>query len=157
MLRTRRQPPSIWTLRFLLLRFPRAAARWNQANFNLGTFRSFFQMTPGQLHRAVLYPVTASGTVGTPEIRPGVSVKSHNYRVELGLAAGIPYPSRSRPIAVFVRIGTRRFRYRLFLPGDVDYAAIRILLTSLQPHPAGVRRVTVSLSQFAAQLPTVAL
>lgn len=115
----------------LIAEIPRASTRWNQANFNLETFRGFFGLEPGTFRRVVLFPVAVDGTVGRPEVRQSVSVKSRNYRIELGLASGLRYPEHGRPIAVFLKIGPRRFRYRLTLPTDPGYPELRRLLDAV--------------------------
>ena len=111
-------------------RFREGSDRWNQANFNLENFQTFFQLQPGVPRRVVLLPVSSDGTVGNPEVRPSVDVKSHNFRIELGLAAGLNYPNNGRPIGIFLRIGTRRVRYRLLMPADAAYGDVKDFLTA---------------------------
>ena len=113
----------------LLAEIPRAADRWNQANFDKSTYIEFFGLKPGTTRRVVLYPVRRDGTLGDPEVRPGVDVKSQNYRIELGQAAGLTYPSNDRPVGIFRRTGVRRFRYRLLMPLDSGYDGVRSILT----------------------------
>ena len=105
----------------LLAEIPRAAGRWRQANFDIGTYTGFFGLLPGTTRRVVLVPVRPDGSLGAREVRPGVSVKSQNYRIELGQGVGLSYPDEGRPIGVFRRVGTRRFRYRLVMPGGIGY------------------------------------
>ena len=50
------------------------------------------------------------------EVRPSVSVRSQNYRFELEAAAGLTYPNSGRPIGVFVRLSTRMFIYKIYMP-----------------------------------------
>lgn len=101
----------------LIAEIPKSGSRWNQANFDMGTFQSFFGATPGRTQRIILTHVDSNGVAGTQEVRPSVSVKSHNYRFELDAGANLDYPSRGRPIGVFVKVATRTFRYRLLMPG----------------------------------------
>jgi len=105
----------------LIAEIPKAGGRWNQANFDLGTFRNFFGASPGRTQRIVLTHVDILGHLGSQEIRPSVAVKSHNYRFELDAASGLEYPTTGRPIAIFVRVATRTFRYRLLMPGTRRY------------------------------------
>lgn len=114
----------------LVAEIPRSDVRWKQANFDLQTYQEFFQLSPGLHRRVVLIPVAQDGSVGDPEVRQGVSVKSHNFRLELGQATGRNYPETGRPIGVFLRIGTRQFRYRLLMPGEDDHAAVAAMLSS---------------------------
>jgi hypothetical protein len=105
----------------LIAEIPRGGSRWNQANFDLGTFRTFFGASPGRTQRILLTHVDVLGHLGPQEIRPSVAVKSHNYRFELDAASGLEYPAKGRPIAIFVRVATRTFRYRLLMPKTQGY------------------------------------
>lgn len=133
----------------LVAELPRGGNRWGQAGFDLQTFQNFFQLQANTTHEVILLPVAPDGTVGEPEVRHSVSVKSQNYRIELGLAAGRTYPSRGRPICVFLRIGTRRFRYRLVMPDESDFPGLRSLLAARWTGRTGpMRRIQVSLEEL---------
>lgn len=54
--------------------------------------------------------------LGDIEIRPSVSVRSQNYRFELEAAAGLAYPDTGRPVGIFIRLSTRMFIYRIYMP-----------------------------------------
>lgn len=126
----------------LVAEIPRAASRWNQANFDLNTFRNFFGAQPGTVRRIVLQHVDATGALGPLEPRPSVSVRSRNFRFELEAAAGLPYPNAGRPIAVFVRIAPRTFRYRLLMPSDPHHAILDAFLVRMWiGRPDRMRRV----------------
>ncbi|MBZ4330523.1 phospholipase D family protein [Corallococcus sp. AS-1-12] len=129
--------------------------RWKQANFDLETFRQFFQATPGARQRVFLWHVAADGTVGDIEVRPCVSVKSQNYRIELGAAVNLSYPEGSaRPIAVFLRSATRKFRYRLLMPEDPSYNhVLRILAQRWTGRTGRMRRVTMSSDELRRAWP----
>ena len=137
--------------RVLIAEIPRAADRWNQANFDRATYTEFFGLAPGSTRRVVLYPVKGDGTTGDPEVRPGVSVKSQNYRIELGQAVG-PYPSNGRPVGIFRRTGVRRFRYRVLLPLDDGYgSALSILARQRQDvdsQTVRMRRIVLSYNEL---------
>lgn len=140
----------------LLAEIPRASTRWHQANFDLDSFRQFFQLQPNSTQRVVLFPVQADGAIGEPEVRPGVSVKSHNFRIELGQAAGLDYPVQGRPIGLFHKIGTRRFRYRLLMPDDVHYAAVSQLMSKRWTGRSDrMKRIRLGLADFQGALPQV--
>ena len=142
----------------LLAQIPKASNRWNQANFDLDTFTDFFEVQPGTHQRVVLLPVAPGGSVGEPEIRQSVSVKSRNFRIELGLAAGLAYPEHNRPIGVFLRVGTRRFRYRLLMPTDQEHTAVSAFLNNQWTGDAkSMMRVKVLLENFRSALPNVKL
>lgn len=101
----------------LLAEIPRSGSRWNQANFDLSTFESFFGATAkDNSQRILLRNVLSPKNLGKIEVRPSVSVVSQNYRFELEAAAGLDYPVNGRPIGVFVRISTRMFIYKIFMP-----------------------------------------
>jgi hypothetical protein len=112
----------------LLAEIPRGGDRWNQANFDLDTFRNFFGAEPGEFRRIVLQHVDATGELGAVENRQSVSVRSQNYRFELDAAAGLDYPANGRPVGVFVKIAARTFRYRLMMPNDPDYPMVKAIL-----------------------------
>lgn len=102
----------------LIAEIPRGGNRWNQANFDLDTFRNFFGVQEGLTQRILLQHVNDDGSLGSLESRPSVSVRSQNYRFELEAAAGLDYPNQGRPIGVFLRIATRSFRYKLLMPNN---------------------------------------
>lgn len=112
----------------LIAEIPKSGDRWNQANFDLENFRNFFGAKPGGIQRIILTHIDANGNIGPEEIRPSVSVVSHNYRFELDAAAGLAYPANGRPIAVFLRTAIRTFRYHLLMPNDRAYNSVRTYL-----------------------------
>ncbi len=112
----------------LIVQLPKASDRWNQANFSRDTFENFFGATPGKTYRVLLTHIEADGSRGIEEPRPGVVVRSRNYRFELKAAAGRDYPENGRPIVIFLRLATRTFRYHLMMPGDPDYLRIHSFL-----------------------------
>ena len=129
----------------LVAEIPRSGDRWNQANFSLRIFKDFFGATPGKTQRIVLVHVGEDGVEGPTEVRPSVAVSSHNYRFELDAASGVRYPQQGRPIAVFVRIGRRTFRYRLCMPGSASHReAGRILSQATGISASSVRRVATT-------------
>ena len=142
----------------LLAEIPRGSTRWNQANFNLDNFRTFFQLEPGTRRRVVLLPVSPDGTVGDPEVRPSVDVRSQNYRIELGLAAGLDYPENGRPIGLFLRIGLRQFRYRLLMPDDAAYADVQDFLAARSTgREDRMKRIRIEREELSRVLPDLTL
>jgi hypothetical protein len=139
--------PQTSSAEVLIAEIPRSGGRWNQANFDLNTFREFFGARPGRTQRIILTHIGSDGRVGLQEVRPSVAVRSHNYRFELEAAAGLPYPTEGRPIGIFVRIATRTFRYRLLMPGTRLYAQTnRFLSTHSLQVGTRVRRLVTSLA-----------
>ena len=142
----------------LLAEIPKGSTRWNQANFDLDNFKQFFQLQPGTLRRVVLLPVSPDGTVGDPEVRPSVDVKSHNYRIELGLASGLDYPENGRPIGLFLRIGPRRFRYRLLMPDDAAYGDVQDFLAARWTGSENqMKRIRIGQEELSQALPDLTL
>lgn len=139
----------------LIAEIPKAAGRWSQANIDRTSFMEFFQLRPGSSQRVVLFPVASDGTIGEPEIRSSVSVRSSNFRIELGQASGFDYPDKDRPIGVFKKTGTRRFRYRLLMPGQDGHSAVdAVLAERWNGLRRRVRRIRLSSATFKAELPT---
>jgi hypothetical protein len=138
--------PQTSTAAVLIAEIPRSGNRWNQANFDLDTFQNFFGASPGRTQRIILTHIGSDGRTGSQEVRPSVAVSSQNYRFELEAAAGLPYPDHGRPIAIFVRIATRTFRYRLLMPGTRLYGqANRFLRAHSTQVGTHVRRFVTSL------------
>lgn len=116
----------------LISEIPRGNNRWNQANFDAGTFRTYFESTPGVAGQMalILRDVKCDGSLGEIRHRPPVSVASHNYRVELSVARGTTYPNEGRVLGVFVKLSSRTFLYSLIFPTDTDYPALQAKLDS---------------------------
>lgn len=113
-----------------------AGTRWKQANFPYALMQSYFGVNPTGNDIIDLYPVAMNGSQGAPVPTKVVHVKSQNYRMELTSVSGIPYPTTGRPIGVFRKIGTKKFRYRVFLPGDPGHAALDGGLATAYAGPA---------------------
>lgn len=141
-------PPKTNQAAVLIAEIPRGGDRWNQANFDLDTFSSFFGATPGHTQRIILTHVNASGLAGPQEVRPSVAVKSHNYRFELEAAGHLRYPVHGRPIAIFVKVAIRTFRYRLLMPGTRSHRQANGYLR--QHCPQNTNRVRRLLTNVAA-------
>ncbi len=130
----------------LIAEIPRSGDRWNQANFDLDTFKNFFGATPGLTERIILTHINEDGTLGPEEVRPGVAVSSHNFRFELEAASGLRYPENGRPIGVFVRVATRTFRYRLLMPGTTLHTSAAHYLDVNCPRQShALRRFTTTV------------
>lgn len=132
-------PQSVATV--LIAEIPNAGGRWKQANFDQGTFENFFGLIIGDKTQHIsLQEVAANGHLGSIETRQGVSVKSHNYRLELAAGAGLDYPSTSAPIGVFIRVSSNFFRYRLLMPTDPHYSVVSTFLATRWVGPVGRKR-----------------
>lgn len=134
----------------LIAEIPRGDVRWKQANFDLETFQNFFGANPNNnSQRILLRHINDDFTLSEVEIRPTVSVKSRNFRVELNAASGLNYPGHGRPIGVFVKITTRMFLYHLYMPDQLLYPEIsEWLQLNWTGRSDRMRRITTRVSQI---------
>lgn len=139
----------------LVAEIPRASNRWNQANFDLSTYETFFGAKVGSQRRILLQHVQGDGSLGSMERRPSVEVKSRNFRFELQAASGLSYPRAGRPVAVFIRQLTGLFLYRLVMPAQsADYTAVTTMLDDLWTGRSDrMRRVTADVSTLGRYWP----
>lgn len=128
--------------------------RWKQANFDRDNYENFFGAkvfgAKVEKPRFMLFRhVEPDGSLEDTETRSSVVVKSRNFRFELAAAAGLKYPSKGRPIAVFVRQASRNFRYRLVMPGDAGHKTLEKFLSSKWKGRADrMRRVRTTVSDL---------
>lgn len=140
----------------LVAEIPRAKNRWNQGNFDQDSFENFFGSTRWNNNYRILLRVAADGNLEDVENRQAVSVKSHNWRFELGAAAGLNYPGNGRPTGVFIRVGIRMFVYALVMPGSPQYAEVDAFLTAQWHGRADrMRRVITSVANLRISCPTL--
>ncbi|NQW18101.1 MAG: hypothetical protein HQ478_11520 [Chloroflexi bacterium] len=143
------------TDKVLVAEIPKGGPRWNQANFDKATFEEYFEASPESQKIVFLKHVDESGAIVSSESRPSVSVKSHNYRFELGAASGMKYPNAGRPIGVFVRDEIRTFRYRVSMPGDPGHKSLVALLNAEWSGLVGrMRRVRTDLTTLKSYWPS---
>ncbi|WP_313122311.1 phospholipase D family protein [Exiguobacterium sp.] len=152
-----------WTIEdnpeVLVAEIPNSSDRWKQANFNQATFESFFGGIAGvnEERRILLRHVGTTGILEELEVRPTISVRSKNYRVELKAAGGLNYPDGdSRPISIFIKIATRSFIYSLVMPEDVIYNEILIYLNNYQPRVGNrMRRYLTDVEELRENCPNL--
>ena len=133
----------------LIAEIPKAGSRWKQANFDLNTFRKFFQVEPGSHESVSLTHVNSLGVPGDLEHRPCVAVRSQNYRFELDAASGIPYPNDGRPIGVFLRTDHRTFFYHLLLPTSDGFDQVeKFLRANYEGRADRVKRIVVNAERL---------
>ena len=158
------QDPDVSSWRFahdcvmLVAEIPRAGSRWSQANFDKDSFTNYFGFTvetssQRALLRCVRTEETLSGAgyetvLGEVEVRPNVAVVSHNWRIELSAAKGLPYPEDGKPTAVFARVGTRAFLYELLMPSNLEYGAVQAALGQRKPSGTSMRRELFSAEEL---------
>lgn len=143
------------TAAVLIAEIPKGSGRWKQANFDKNTFQDFFGLTVGDKTKQVyLQHVAANGSLDFIETRRGVSVKSHNYRLEIAAASGLNYPTSSAPIDVFVRITPNSFRYRLLMPTDPHFQTVSTFLANhwVGP-PRRKQRIVIDTKQLRKAWP----
>ncbi len=142
----------------LIAEIPNASGRWNQANFDKNSYQNYFGFTIGSTQYISLQHVNNGGILGETENRPGVSVKSMNYRVELSAARGLVYPSGSRPIAIFVRDTPTTFRYCLLMPRDPGFQIMLNYLIAQLGNPGHrMRRMTTDYLSLKTVWPSTPL
>lgn len=145
------------TAEVLVAEIPESGNRWNQVNFHVEDFRSFFGVHEGKELLVVFRHVNGDGTMAEYEhSRQAVTVKSRNFRFELSAALGVSYPdpSAGRPIGVYVRVATRAFFYRLMLPGDSQYAEVSALLLLGKTRPAReMRTARMTVAELRQEWP----
>jgi hypothetical protein len=141
----------------LIAEIPRGGDRWNQGNFNQEFFESFFGGTRwDNSYRILLREVDGVGGLLPVENRQAVSVASHNWRFELGAAAGLDYPENGRPTGVFIRVGVRMFLYVLVMPDSSHYRDVNELLTSRWTGRTDrMRRVLVNVEELRDTCPSL--
>ena len=153
-----------WTLNpdssVLVAEIPRSGNRWKQVNFSKEIFENFFGATCGEngVYRVLLKSINSSGIMGETEVRPSVSVSSHNYRFELDAATGIDYPEDGkRPIGVFAKVSEREFLYELVMPGDAGYDSLITAMSSRQPITTKMRRLIYRCEEITQETPELSI
>jgi hypothetical protein len=138
----------------LLVEIPKASDRWNQANIDHKNFRDFFHADDAK-RRLRLWHISDRGVIASePELRPGVAVKSRNFRIELKAAAKQKYPANGRPMAAFVKTGPRDFLYMLLMPGNPHFDnALEILKANSKAPATQVRRARLSVKELQTAWP----
>ena len=144
----------------LVAEIPRSGNRWKQVNFSKEIFENFFGATCGEngVYRVLLKSINSRGVMGDTEVRPSVSVSSHNYRFELEAATGIDYPEGGkRPIGVFAKVSERDFLYELVMPGDAGYDSLTSAMISRQPISTKMRRLIYFCEEISQETPELAI
>ena len=137
--------PVIFNPVVLIAEIPKGRHAMEQANFDKDSFQNYFGFIIGRKKQFItLQHVTSAGVLGVKEKRPGVSVKSSNYRIELAAAKGLAYPTGNPPIAVFVRDTSTDFRYCLLMPNNQSHQVLASYLSTNLGNPQNrMRRITI--------------
>ncbi|EGP5276076.1 TPA: phospholipase D family protein [Enterococcus faecium] len=127
----------------LICEIPKGGSRWSQANFSKYIFEEYFGATAGinSGYRILIRNQNSNGDLKEIESRPSVSVKSKNFRFELDAAKGKKYPTgKKKPIAIFLKVGVRMFKYCLLMPGDPYYTECNSFLDKFPREGTRVKR-----------------
>lgn len=141
----------------LICEIPRGEKRWNQANFDANTFRTFFESTPGVSGQMalILRDIKHDGNLGEIRHRPPVSVASHNYRIELYVDRGTAYPEDGRVLGIFVKLSSRTFLYSLVFPTDEEYTSLQAKLDSERRRCDRLVRYQTTAEELQTLAPTL--
>ena len=146
--------PALDPAEVLIAEIPRSGNRWAQANFDRSNYENFFGARVGEQRLIIFRHVDEGGRLSPYEhSRPSVEVRSHNYRFELDAARGLDYPDDGRPIAIFIRIGTRAFNYHLLMPSDQEYPTVQRILND-RDSKSGIRRERMNENELRDLWPT---
>ncbi len=139
----------------LIAEVPKSGDRWKQVNFDLHTYQNYFGVKLGKPKHVTFYPIEPGGTLGAPEHRVAVDVKSQNYRFEVGMAGGKPYPAAGNPIVIFDRLANDTYRYLLLMPTDAEHPPVQNFLDTNFVRKNGQKlRVVIDRADLAAFWPT---
>lgn len=141
----------------LICEIPRGDRRWNQANFDANTFRTYFESTPGAAGQMalILRDVKRDGSLGEIRRRPPVSVASHNYRIELHVDRGTAYPVDGRVLGVFAKLSSRTFLYSLLFPADAEHPVLQAKLDGERRRRDRLVRYQTNAAELQALTPSL--
>jgi hypothetical protein len=128
----------------LIAEVPKSKDRWEQVNFDKASFVQFFGVIEGTPRAVKFFNVQDDGSLKAEKERPAVSVKSRNFRFEVGAAKGHAYPKKGLPILIFERIADSTFYYVLLMPGQNPHAIIEKFLTENYLAGHKMRRVQMT-------------
>lgn len=132
--------------------------RWKQVNFPVQIFENFFGAQRGNNSYSIeLKNIRENGSVGDPEVRQAVSVKSHNYRFEINCpeTEGAYPGDDKRPVGLFVKTGQGKFFYRVLLVKHLAYKNVHdfLLRESHIRRTGELRRAIVDVEAIHALYP----
>lgn len=147
------------TARVLLAEIPRGGSRWNQANFDQNTFETYFESRAGGRNQQslILRLVKQNGNLGKIMVRPPVSVRSHNYRVELQISPDMQYPRTGYVLGTFVKLASRTFIYSLIFPDNVEYNNLENYLNQRRSRRGSLVRHEITPQQLLELAPTLSI
>lgn len=130
--------------------------RWKQVNFPIETFKEFFGAKIGDnSYHIKLRHLDQDGNLGEIENRQAVSVKSRNYRFEIG-AATSQYPDKDRPIGVFIKIASDKFLYSLLMPKIPQHSNVKAFLLDKYTGPRrNLSRIISDTKSLKKECPTL--
>ena len=131
-------------------------ARWSQVHLSAEIARGFFEAEPEE-HPEIQLRDAEGGAVEDRRIVYSAG-SNKNVKIEVGAAREaartVGYPVDGRPVVVFRREGTGRFRYLLLMPGEPGHAEMAQLATDeFVPSHNQLPRVVTPRSHVLARWP----
>lgn len=150
--KVKKNTPKISNTQLVLIAEIGRGSRWRQVNFPVEIFEEFFGAKRGDnSYHIKLQHVTTDGLLEEVEERQAVSVKSNNFRFEIGAAKG-NYPT-PRPIGIFIKTGKNKFLYYLVMPDSKYYNDVESFLNIAYNGPRrNLKRITLTVEGLKAQV-----
>ena len=133
-------------------------SRWSQVHLSADILRDFFAVEPDSHAVVQLREVHGTHVEDRPIVYSAGS--NQNVKVEVGAAreaartVGYPAAEEGRPIVLFRREGTDRYRYVLLMPGDPGHTEVAALATDeFVPRGTQLPRVISPRSHVLARWP----
>lgn len=131
-------------------------ARWSQIHLSADIAREFFDAEPEE-HPEIQLREVHSGEVEDRRIVYSAG-SNKNVKIEVGAARtaarAVGYPAEGRPLVLFRREGTSRYRYLLLMPGDAGHAEMAQLAEDeFVPSHNQLPRVVTPRSHVLARWP----
>lgn len=131
-------------------------ARWSQVHLSADIAREFFDAEPEE-HPEIQLRDAEGGAVEDRRIVYSAG-SNKNVKIEVGAAReaarSVGYPAEGRPLVLFRREGTNRYRYLLLMPGDPGNAEMTQLAEDeFVPSHNQLPRVVTPRSHVLARWP----
>lgn len=135
-------------------------ARWSQVHLSADIARGFFDAEPDE-HPEIRLRDVYSGEVEDRRIVYSAG-SNKNVKIEVGAAREaartVGYPPQGRPLVLFRREGTHRYRYLLLMPGDSGHDEMTQLAEDeFVPSHNQLPRVVTPRSHVLARWPDCSL
>lgn len=149
------ESPSPGLGRILVAQIPKAGNRWAQVHFNAEVIGTFFSLRRAESERVYLTQLHGDGSRGPIEVRPCIfSTRNKNYKIEIGGAKKLQYPSNNhRPLVAFYERQLRTYDYLLLMPGDDGYDHLLELSNTLPSPGRGLPRPVTDVATLSRAWP----